>query len=76
MLLKSCVSQPTNLIVVQHVQASCCACSTPDFATPQDQQYDITVDASDPSAVAMRSPAALSPNRIKRPRNAGWPHLV
>ena len=52
------------------------ACSTPDFATPQDQQYDITVDASDPSAVAMRSPAALSPNRIKRPRNAGGSHLV
>lgn len=43
---------------------------TPDFATPQDQQYDITTDASDPSAIAMRSPAALSPSRIKRPRNA------
>lgn len=43
---------------------------TPDFATPQDQQYDIAVDANDPSAVAIRSPAALSPNRIKRPRNA------
>ena len=48
-------------------------CSTPDFATPQDQQYDIAVDANDPSAVAIRSPAALSPNRIKRPRNAGEP---
>lgn len=43
---------------------------TPDYATPQDQQYDIIVDSGDPAAVQLRSPVALSPNRIKRPRNA------
>ena len=53
-----------------HGQPSAC-CSTPDFATPQDQQYDIQVDPADSAAVHMRSPAALSPSRVKRPRNTG-----
>ncbi|DBB07912.1 TPA: hypothetical protein ACH3X3_009300 [Trebouxia sp. C0006] len=43
---------------------------TPDFATPQDQQYEIIAEGADPAAVQLRSPAALSPSRVKRPRNA------
>ena len=44
-------------------------CRTQDFITPADQQFDGDAQPGD-KARHMRSPAVLSPNRVKRPRNA------
>ena len=52
--------------------------STPDFITPVDQ-FQLEYDPGNKEARHQRSPAQLSPNRIKRPRKAGegeWPGLA
>ncbi|KAK9821243.1 hypothetical protein WJX81_008325 [Elliptochloris bilobata] len=45
------------------------ALGTQDYITPADQQFDGTADTGE-KARHMRSPAVISPDRIKRPRNA------
>lgn len=45
------------------------ACRSQDFITPKEQQYETAPEALKAGHHHLRSPAQLSPNRIKRPRN-------
>ncbi len=45
------------------------ACRSQDFITPKEQQYETAPEALKGGHQHLRSPAQLSPNRIKRPRN-------
>jgi hypothetical protein len=59
-----CGSQPQDMLCSQEVLG------TQDFITPADQ-FGLDYDPGNKDAVQQRSPARLSPNRVKRPRKDG-----
>ncbi len=66
MFSEDCLSsqQPQEMLCSQEVLG------TQDFITPVDQ-FQLDYDPADKAVVHQRSPARLSPNRVKRPRKDG-----
>ena len=60
--------QPLQQLDIPLSQMDCPG--TQDFITPVDQQFGLEYD---PREACKRSPARLSPNRVKRPRQGGGP---
>ena len=61
--------QATRGLLLQGNKPCVVRCRSQDFITPAEQQYSTAADVAQ-AGRCMPSPAQLSPNRVKRPRNA------